>query len=560
MNKARDYLITIINVLGIIVSVFFLYSRTNTDTFYKVSDTSISTGLVIYCIFIGVIGSDLIFSSYIKEFIYAFVLVNLLSLSNDYILVAILIILILSLFEYCYKSKINSIDNILRVFMIMFGIAEIYSVISLVYDIKLGKVGTILIQTALVDVLFIVCCVLYVARDKIVRFMSKKFNTEIRLDSIVIFNRGDIIAIIVGIAFGLRICNLLAINDSIIRILIGILCCIGQTIALYFIACVLFKGSEKSNILVTTVLASICLNTYYSTYSIKASVISFIVILGAVIVCYAIRSERLRTICIALILIIQTVISFICGIDAYPIVTVLLLLIIYKLYSIDIKIPIIIGTLVLLIGQGIVQNKYIEPIKDYCRIVDALNDIEGKSDIKLYNASLDSRLKDILNEQNIKYIKADNNEFQQDGVIICDADIEEKFILHKYILHENDRFIICVANEKLAQEYEQNGGSYYRKESEISVDIKYNKKTHEASMSLSNVTDGYHDLSAAVWCEGKSSDEHIWYDLKDNGNGSFEATIDLKKYSKNDEITIHVYGTFEDEDDSFVAGTTYVRE
>ena len=50
-----------------------------------------------------------------------------------------------------------------------------------------------------------------------------------------------------------------------------------------------------------------------------------------------------------------------------------------------------------------------------------------------------------------------------------------------------------------------------------------------AEVTVSNVTEGYHDLSVAVW---KGNEEPIWYNFVDHGDGQFQVNVKLKNIRK----------------------------
>lgn len=76
-----------------------------------------------------------------------------------------------------------------------------------------------------------------------------------------------------------------------------------------------------------------------------------------------------------------------------------------------------------------------------------------------------------------------------------------------------------------------------------------------AEVTVSNVTEGYHDLSVAVW---KGNEEPIWYNFVDHGDGQFQVNVKLKKYKENERINFHIYGTFEQEDPNIIIGSDYL--
>ena len=55
--------------------------------------------------------------------------------------------------------------------------------------------------------------------------------------------------------------------------------------------------------------------------------------------------------------------------------------------------------------------------------------------------------------------------------------------------------------------------------------------------------EGYSNVKAAVWGAKNGQNDLKWYDLKDSGNGTLNAVIDLARHGENGTFYFHVYGT-----------------
>ena len=483
--------------------------------------------------------------------------------------IIVLLIATLLFFVFLSNERRTYLD-IPFIFMISCASMEAISVIGILFDSEYRIVARALNNSLVIDFLLIFSVIIYIYADKFQKLISKIPSIEKEKQLEIYSNDGteDILKKIIYVAIiflsvviGLHMYSSLCVNTVFVKIL----SCALIIVLLVGVLCAIYNELYNNLNIVYKLIISIgvvCLPYInYNNFTTNLAVIYLFSFVLVFCVLELLKNYKYRWHIAFALLIIESIVMFIQGVYIIPILNILIGIVLGKIIQNNLSAVIGLCTVFIVCSQCVVAYKYIEPIRKYDGIINETSRITKEIDVNVFYTGADSRTVEMLQENGISCKNSNDMSNNESGLLIFDKSVEEKYILHKYITYEDEDYIVCLSDEGLAEKYSSAGGECTRKECDAKIDvINYDTKTKKADIILSDVTDGYHDLSAAVWCEEKSSNKKVWYDLKDNGNGSFEATIDLKKYSKNDEITIHVYGTFEDEDDSFVAGTTYVRE
>lgn len=443
---------------------------------------------------------------------------------------------------------------------------EVIGIIGMVFNGAYRHMAKELNESLVIDIMLIIVIVLYICSDKVTDVLTKipsiekckEENIGYAGDGVVIEKQMIYVGtVFLGVLLGLHMYSSLCINKGYLHILIASIMILLQIVILYALFTEVFKDLDRvSRVIISIGVASLpCIN--YKNYSLKSSLMYLVAFTILFCVFKFLKNNKIKWLATIGITIVGTVILFLNGFYMIPIINVLAGVIFGKVIQKNKHLVISICIFMIICSQYIVGYIFIEPIKEYDRLISECTSIDEKVDADIYYVGEDARVINMLNDSGIICYAALYDTISSRSVIIFDKSIPEKVIMHKYVAFKDDKFIVCFNDEDLAQQYQNLGGECYREEYSPEYNINYDVKTHEANVFLTGVTEGYHDISAAVWCEKTKLDDRKWYSFENIGDGVFKATIDLTQYSKDDQINIHVYGTFEDEESSFIVGIGY---
>ena len=442
---------------------------------------------------------------------------------------------------------------------------EFISIIDILFNGEYRHITKELNNSLVIDVIFIISVILYICSDKITTFIMKipaiekdneekygKITCENTLKEQLIY----IGVVLFGTMLALHIYSSLCIGKSFIRILISSAIIISQLVVLFLLYSKVFKSMDGTKRLIISIGATCLPYINYKNYSLRASciyLIMFVIMLGTFQI---LKNNKIKWSVVTLITIITIILLWMKGIYIVPILNVFGGMLLGVLIEKSTFGVIAICSFMIVCSQGVVNYKFIAPIQVYDKIISECKNITDEMDVKVYYVGEDLQTTDMLNDNGISCYAVSYENIDSSGIIIFDSDVEEKYILHKYIVSQDDKFIVCFNDENLAQEYQNLGGECLRKECDSKIDITYNHKTEEAKFVISNITEGYHDVAVAVFCS-KKSDSVEWYNLEESGDGVLEGILDLSEYKEGDQITIHVYGAFEEEENECISGIDY---
>ena len=479
--------------------------------------------------------------------------------------ILVLLIITLAFFMFLSQEKRRILD-IPCTFMISCICMECVSIIGLLFDGEYQYIGNLLNNSLAIDILLIVSVVLYISSDKItsviVKIPSIEKNKVIDNNDTEQVLEKDKKAIyvsiaLVGIILGLHIYSSFCINIAATHILICSVIIMLQIGVLYAIFNEVFIDLDKIYKLIIAI-GAVCLPYInYNNYDMNKSLIYLFVFALLLCILKLLSKYKFKWAIAVAIIIVQTVLLFMQGVYIIPLINVLVGILLRKIIQKKYYSVIIVSLLFIMCSQIIVENKLISPIKVYDGIIETCYNIEEKMNVDIYYVGADAQIEKVLYNDGVACQVTEYNNINTNGIIIFDKNVEEKYIMHKYIVHEDDKFVVCFNDEELAMEYEDNGGSYTRKECSALVNVEYNNKTHTAKIVISGVTEGFHDIAAAIWSEENDQDDKEWYDFKLLEDGNYEVITDLSKHLDGGKINIHVYGSFENEDSGFVTGVTY---
>lgn len=562
MLKFADY---IDKFIAIVLSVYFISTLfyKNAQVFISLDALMIAMIILIvfdYCIFaLDSYKENLLIGKVIRGCMWA-IAVCICDKIGALILLAITVIL----FFFISKNKRKLFDFTFT-FMCSCAVMEFISIIDILFNGEYRHITKELNNSLVIDVIFIISVIMYICTDKITAFIMKipavEKDSEDKYENVVCENTLKEQLIYIGVVlFGtllaLHIYSSLCIGKSFIRILISSSLIISQLVVLFLLYSKVFKHMDGTKRLIISI-GAVCLPYInYKNYSLRASciyLIMFVIMLGAF---HIFKNNKIKWSVVVVITIIAIILLWMRGFYIVPILNVFGGMLLGVLIEKNTLGVIAICSFMIVCSQGITNYKFIAPIQVYDGIISECKNITDNMDVKVYYVGEDIQTTDMLNDNGISCYAASYENIDSSGIIIFDSDVEEKYILHKYIVLQDDKFIVCFNDVNLAQEYQNLGGECVRKEGEPKIDIKYNHKTEEAKFVISNMTEGYHDVAAAVFCS-KKSDNVEWYNLEQSGDEVLEGILDLSEYKEGDQITIHVYGTFEEEENGFISGIDY---
>ena len=483
--------------------------------------------------------------------------------------ILVLLIITLAFFMFLSQEKRRILD-IPCTFMISCICMECVSIIGLLFDGEYQYIGNLLNNSLAIDILLIVSVVLYISSDKItsgiVKIPSIEKNKVIdNNDTEQVLDKDKkaiyVSIALVGIILGLHIYSSFCINIAATHILICSVIIMLQIGVLYAIFNEVFIDLDKIYKLIIAI-GAVCLPYInYNNYEINKSLIYLFVFALLLCILKLLSKYKFKWAIAVAIIIVQTVLLFLQGVYIIPLINVIVGMVLGKLIKKNYYLVISICTFFILCSQMVVEYKSISPLKIYEGIIERCDDIKEKMNVDIFYVGDDLGVEKRLVDNGLSCERIEYSNVSTNGIIIFDKNVEEKYIMHKYIIYEDDKFIVCFNDETLAKEYEAIGGSYERKECDASVDVKYDKKTHKAKIIISGVTEGFHDIEAAVWSEENEQDDIEWYKFKFIEDGKFETVIDdLSNHIDGGEINIHIGGCFEEEESGFITAMKYYVE
>lgn len=478
---------------------------------------------------------------------------------------ALVLLFVISLIFWIYIcNKKRKLFDLPFTFMVACLGLEAISILDMFYSGEYRNGAKILNGSMAVDILCIVAVLIYLFSDKIENLMTKlpsiekgeKYNSS-NLNGKLFLSKRMIYAgvLIVGVFLGLHTYDCFLINKGELRTIILSVMIVWQIAALYFMYNEICGDLNRiSRVLVA--MCSVCLPyTNYRNYSLKVSLI-YCCAFTILFLCFKlVHNKKLCWIIAVAVSACSTACLVFMGFYMTPIVNVIIGIIIGKICKKSGYVLTGICLLLIVFGQAFWSNKCIAPMKEYDAVANICTDIKEKMNADVFYVGEDPYMMQLVNDGDVGISAASYDNITESGVIIFDSNIPEKYILHKYIVMQDNRFIVCFNDVSLAEDYQSLGGECTIKECNAQISVNYSETIHTAELTISNVTEGYHDLSAAVWGE---DGEIIWYSLEDCGSGQFRGEADFTNYKIGEEINIHVYGTFENEEQNFIAGAGYV--
>lgn len=554
----------IVKILSVLVSVYFVSSLV-----YRNIYICVSLDLLMYLMSAIVIVDYVMYAldtykiNYAENKIIRGCIWTITACVCNVKILAILFAVSLLFWLYISNEKRRKFDFSFTFMVACFGM-EIISVIDIMYDCEYRHGAKMLNSSLAVDILTVISVLMYIYSDKIFTWMAKlpaiermtnynsvNFNEETLWQKRMTY----VGVILIGLLLGLHTYNSFVINKDISRIFILSLMMILQIVIVYFLYDKICSDLGRTVNLFIAVI-TVCL-PYINckNYSLKMSLI-YCSAFAIWYCCFKFIKNKKWSWIIATVLAICAVAFLVVnGYYIIPFINVGIGILLGKIFKKKECYLIILCIILIICGQVLFDYKYITPMKEYDEVINTCYDINEKVDVDMFYVGGDSHMIKMLKDGDITFNSTTCDNITESGVIIFDAAIPEKYIIHKYVVLEDNQFIVCFNDESLAENYQNMGGKYSKKECDAQLNIDYKQKTHMAEVTVSNVTEGYHDLSVAVW---KGNEEPIWYNFVDHGDGQFQVNVKLKKYKENERINFHIYGTFEQEDPNIIIGSDYL--